>query len=87
MLLPGASNRIQIHLKPQLLLQLALELELRHTEGVRTLLEEQMVFQLTGEALAEEMPAGVVAEEEVEEVVQAPVPRMITGAEITINHG
>jgi hypothetical protein len=81
-LLLEASNRIQIHLKLHHLVHLlAPELELRHTEEVRTLWEEQMAFHLTGEEAA----ASVVAAEVPKAV--AAVPKMTTGAEITISHG
>lgn len=73
-LLPGASNRvIRVSLRIQIH-PLAPELELRLTEVVRTLSEEQMelgVCHLTGEEAA-------VAEQ---------LPRMTTGAETTISHG
>jgi hypothetical protein len=81
----GAS-KLQIHLKPHLQVhQLAPELELRHTEGVRTLWEERMEFRLTGEAVEVEVAAEAAVGEEALPML---VPRkMTTGAEITISPG
>ena len=59
---------------------LAPELELRHTEEVRTLSEERMVFQPTGEEAVVVMVEAVVA-------LLLAVPKTTTGAEITISHG
>ena len=80
MLLLGANNRIQIHLQLHHLGLLAPELELRHTEGVRTLWEERMVFHPTGQAVAVEEEAEVP-------VLALLVPKTTTGAEITISPG